>query len=200
MQSLSDQADDRSKIPQHVDRLELPRVALFLASSDPRFRVPSAGEDLHSMTVNLVEVRSIDRAAAEMLSSIGISTTREILEACATREGRDDVHRRTGIGVGLLLRWAGLAELTRIQGLSSGLAEMLCTAGIGSIDALRDRNARRLADMLLAIKNERNLPGLVPSAAVIEGWIAQAKRMRSELQPTTHDPPEVGSGGDEPRD
>jgi hypothetical protein len=123
----------------------------------------------------------IDRSSATRLAEIEITTLDDFLDRCARRHGRREVGRSTGISDDRLHRWAEMAELMRIEGIDSRYAELLAAAGVHSMRDLREQDGRRLADMLLAVNEARRFTNLVPSAAVVGGWIDRARRLEPRV-------------------
>ena len=55
------------------------------------------------------------------LSEAGVTTTDELLDAAATRKGRQDLAQKTGISEKLVLAWANKADLMRVPGVGEGV-------------------------------------------------------------------------------
>jgi hypothetical protein len=123
----------------------------------------------------------IDRASATRLAEIEIRTLDDFLDRCGRSHGRREVERSTGISDDRLHRWAEMAELMRIEGIDLRYAELLAAAGVHSMRSLREQDGRRLADVLLAVNEARRLTNLVPSAAVVSGWIDRARRLEPRV-------------------
>lgn len=116
-------------------------------------------------------------ATTERLKEAGIASVKDLVTRCAAPADRVAVATATGLAEARLAEWASSAELLRITGITPEFAAMLKAVGVGSIADLRGRQADRLADALLALTSERSMTLLVPSAAVVDGWIRQAERL-----------------------
>lgn len=135
------------------------------------------------MAYNIIDIEGIGPVYAEKLGVVGIKTVEALLEAGASKKGRDEIAEKTGIGYAHILRWVNMADLFRIKGVAEETSDLLEKAGVDTVKELRNRNAENLHAKLVAVNEEFNLSGRVPSLSQVEGFIAQAK----ELAPTvTH--------------
>ncbi len=137
-------------------------------------RVVSGGETGR----DVAQVVSGDGDSVRRLREAGIETAQGLILRCARPCDRAAVSAETGIAAGHLVAWTSIAELLRISGVTPDFAVMLEAVGAGSLAALREREADRLADAMLALTAERSIKGLIPSAAVVGGWIRQARRLK----------------------
>lgn len=135
------------------------------------------------MAYNIIDIEGIGPVYAEKLGAVGIKTVEALLEAGASKKGRDEIAEKTGIAYAHILRWVNMADLFRIKGVAEETSDLLEKAGVDTVKELRNRNAENLHAKLVAVNEEFNLSGRVPSLSQVEGFIAQAK----ELEPTvTH--------------
>lgn len=135
------------------------------------------------MAYNILDIEGIGPVYAEKLGAVGIKTVEALLEAGASKKGRDEIAEKTGIAYAHILRWVNMADLFRIKGVAEETSDLLEKAGVDTVKELRNRNAENLHAKLVAVNEEFNLSGRVPSLSQVEGFIAQAK----ELEPTvTH--------------
>jgi predicted flap endonuclease-1-like 5' DNA nuclease len=135
------------------------------------------------MAYNIIDIEGIGPVYAEKLGTVGIKTVEALLEAGASKKGRDEIAEKTGIAYAHILRWVNMADLFRIKGVAEETSDLLEKAGVDTVKELRNRNAENLHAKLVAVNEEFNLSGRVPSLSQVEGFIAQAK----ELAPTvTH--------------
>lgn len=135
------------------------------------------------MAYNIIDIEGIGPVYAEKLGAVGIKTVEALLEAGASKKGRDEIAEKTGIAYAHILRWVNMADLFRIKGVAEETSDLLEKAGVDTVKELRNRNAENLHAKLVAVNEEFNLSGRVPSLSQVESFIAQAK----ELEPTvTH--------------
>jgi hypothetical protein len=123
------------------------------------------------------EIEGIDKKYKAKLGGAGISTTDELLEKCRTPGDRDKLAEETGIGSGLLLKWAERADLMRIKGVGEESSDLLAATGTGSVKALASSDAKELRIALVETNKEKGLIKRVPSVKVINKWIGNAKEI-----------------------
>ena len=129
------------------------------------------------MAYKIDEVEGIGPAYAAKLQEAGINDTEDFLKLCCDAKGRDDIAEKTGISGKLILSWANMADLMRVNGIGGQYAEILHAAGVDTIKELRTRNADNLAEKMDEVNKEKNLANACPNASVVQGWIDKAKDM-----------------------
>lgn len=131
------------------------------------------------MAYKIEQIEGIGESYAKKLEAAGIKTTDDLLTACATKKGRDDVAEKTGINDKLILRWTNHADLFRIKGVAGQFAELLEAAGVDTVKEFRHRVPSNLHQKLEEVNEKKNLCNRIPSLSELEKMIAQAK----ELEP-----------------
>ncbi len=121
------------------------------------------------------EIEGIGTAFAAKLATANIVTTDDLLELCSSKQGRENTSEQTGVGEGLILKWANLADLMRISGIGSEYSELLEASGVDTVKELQHRNADNLSAKMEEVNNEKKLTRVVPAASVVARWIDQAK-------------------------
>lgn len=129
------------------------------------------------MAYKIDEIEGIGPAYAAKLDEAGIKTTDDFLKLCCDAKGREAAATKTGISEKLLLSWANMADLMRVNGVGRQYAEVLHAAGVDTIKELRTRNAENLAAKMKEVNDEKNLANACPSESVVQGWIDKAKDM-----------------------
>lgn len=133
------------------------------------------------MNYPIQEVEDIGPAYAAKLAQAEIRNTRDLLEHCATRSGREVVSTKTGISSTLILTWANQADLMRLTGVGPQFAELLQAAGVDTIRELRQRNSANLETKLEQVNQEKNLAKTSPKKSQIDRWIEQARFTEAAL-------------------
>ncbi len=129
------------------------------------------------MAYKIEQIEGIGESYARKLESIGISTTEQLLTACAKKSGREKVSEQTGISEKLILKWTNHADLFRIKGVAGQFAELLEASGVDTVKEFRHRVPENLHKRLEEINAERNLCGRIPTLHELEKMIAQAKEL-----------------------
>lgn len=121
------------------------------------------------------EIQGIGSEYYQVLAAQGIDTLHAFLQRCASARGRQGLAEKTGLSGKLIARWARQADLLRIRGLSPQAAELFELAGVTSIRDLAGRKAEQLTQKLLEINQVNTIMEVLPSQAMVEEWIEQAK-------------------------
>jgi predicted flap endonuclease-1-like 5' DNA nuclease len=127
------------------------------------------------MSYGIEDIEGIGPAYGEKLKAAEIKTTNDFLKLCCDKKGRKAVAEQTTISETLILKWANLADLMRINGVGPQFSELLEAAGVDTVKELRHRNAENLAAKMSEINEEKKLTRRVPDADAIQGWINEAK-------------------------
>lgn len=125
----------------------------------------------------MTEIKGIKPKCVELLSGAGIDTLEKFLEVAGPAKGRDDLAKKTSIKKEWLLEWANHADLFRIKGVGSEYADLLEAAGVDSCPELAQRKAPNLTKKIEELNGQMKLVKRTPTEAMVEEWIAQAKKM-----------------------
>ncbi|MEZ6195529.1 MAG: DUF4332 domain-containing protein [Planctomycetota bacterium] len=129
------------------------------------------------MSYGIEEIEGIGPAYGEKLRAAKIKSTADFLKLCCDKSGRKKVATETGLSETLILKWANLADLMRLNGVGPQFSELLEAAGVDTVKELRQRRADNLATKMAEINAEKKLTRRVPDAAAIQGWIDEAKKI-----------------------
>ncbi len=124
---------------------------------------------------DLTTIEGIGEVYSGQLSAAGISTTEELLEKAASPAGRQAVEEETGISGKLVLRWANMADLFRIKGVSEEYADLLEACGVDTVPELAQRNPENLYQALLQTNEEKQLVRGIPGESQVASWVSEAK-------------------------
>ncbi len=123
------------------------------------------------------EIGAIGPEHREKLTSAGIETTEALLERCSDRGGRLHLARQTGLREAQLMRWVGLADLFRVEGVESESAALLEAVGVETSSALGTHEAESLAVRMHVVNEMRRLAPATPSSKTLTAWIHQAREL-----------------------
>lgn len=126
---------------------------------------------------NLTTIEGIGEVYSGQLSEAGISTTEDLLEKAATPAGRQAVEEETGISGKLVLRWANMADLFRINGVSEEYADLLEACGVDTVPELAQRNPENLYQALLQTNEEKQLTRGTFGESQVASWVSEAKEL-----------------------
>lgn len=120
-------------------------------------------------------VEGIGPVYGEQLKAIGLVTCLDLLNAGATRKGREEIAEKSGISGKLILKWVNHVDLYRIKGVGSEYADLLEAAGVDTVVELAQRNPGNLFDKVSEVNAEKDLVRKLPTAVQVEDWVGQAK-------------------------
>lgn len=127
--------------------------------------------------VSISKIEGIGPKYAEKLAKAGIKTTRGLLEKAATKKGRTEVSKESGIGETLILEWVNLADLFRIKGVGEELSDLLEETGVDTVVELAKRKPDNLYKALKDVNEAKKLARRIPSLKQVEDWVKQAKEL-----------------------
>ncbi len=126
---------------------------------------------------NISEIEGIGETYAAKLVEHGISTVEKLLEAGASKSGRESLAAQSGLTEKQLLEWVNRADLMRIKGIGSEFSDLLEAAGVDSVPELAQRVPANLAAKLAEVNEAKSLTRRVPTEAEVSDWVDQAKAL-----------------------
>lgn len=123
------------------------------------------------------EIEGVGPVMGEKMREAGVNTTDKLLESTQTPKQRKELAEATGISPKLILRFANMADLFRINGVGQEYAELLEAAGVDTVPELAQRNAENLTAKMEEVNEEKNLVRRTPSLTVVEKWVEEAKTL-----------------------
>jgi len=125
----------------------------------------------------------VNETIAEKLEEQEITTTKEFLEMCITRNDRQIISDLLEIHEGDILTMANMADLLRIESITPPWAWLLEKVGVDTIPELAQRNPERLYQAIeeydIAFLDDVNDK---PSGDGVKEWVAKAKKMERFLK------------------
>lgn len=127
--------------------------------------------------MKIIDIEGVGEVYAQKLQDVGIKTVETLLEHGATPKGREEIAKKTGISLALILRWVNHADLIRIVGVAEQYAELLEAAGVDSIPELSHRVPANLLAKITEVNEQKKLVRRLPTVGQIEGWVEQCKKL-----------------------
>ena len=130
---------------------------------------------------SLTKVGSIGKKSQKQLQKAEISTTDALLKNGATRKGRNQIAKESGISVKLILEWVNRADLFRIKGVGTQYADLLEASGVDTVVELGKRVPENLHAKMAEVnsKRKKKLVRQLPALNQVKKWTKQAKRLKS---------------------
>lgn len=130
----------------------------------------------------IIDIEGIGEVYAKKLKDAGITTTKALLEAAATKKQRADLAEKTGISGALILTWANHADMMRVRGIGPQYAELLEASGVDTVKELAHRVPANLAAKMKEVNEKKNLTNGQISEKSITKWVAEAKGLEPVMK------------------
>ncbi len=117
------------------------------------------------------EIEGIGKGFKRRLQSLGISTTRQLLEKGGTREGRAGIAKGVKIQEFVVGNWVSMADLLRIPGVDGQFAKLLLASGIHSAADLSRQQADTLTRTLEEVNKREHRTPVTPTEQMVASWI-----------------------------
>lgn len=125
----------------------------------------------------LTRIEGIGEVYADHLAAAGIGSTTSLLKKGATRTGRKEIAKQSGVKAAQVLQWVNKADLFRVKGIGEEYSDLLEAGGVDSVPELANRNAQNLWEHLVETNESFSLVRRVPSLAEVKSWIQSAKKL-----------------------
>lgn len=133
------------------------------------------------MDYRIDEIEGIGPVNREKLIAAGIATTADLLKECGARSGRDKTAKATGLSASVILTFANMADLMRVNGIGRQFAELLVASGVDTIKELATRKAANLQPKLAETNAAKKLAKSVPAETQIQAWIDAAAQTEAMI-------------------
>jgi len=125
----------------------------------------------------IADIEGIGPKFQQSLKKAGVLTVEGLLKSGATKKGRQEVAKASGIEEGKILDWVNMADLYRVKGVGKQFAELLKASGVDTTKELRNRKADNLHSKLLEVNKAKKLTRVVPAQSQVAGFIDHAKKL-----------------------
>ncbi len=129
------------------------------------------------MAYPITEIQGIGADIALILKSEGIRTTISLLREAKTPKQRLKIAAKLGTNDKCVLDWVTAADRMRIKGVGWEYSELLCAAGVKTVNELKFRNPQKLVDQMTEANTNRKLVRFLPSVKMVKRWIESAKKL-----------------------
>lgn len=120
------------------------------------------------------QVAGVDHREATKLRKAGVRTSKALTECAATRRGRSQLAKETGLSPKDLQIWVHHADLLRVRGVGAEYAALLVEAGVDTLRDLRRRNPTALLAKIIGMNGAQRVVERLPTESMVESWIAAA--------------------------
>ena len=129
------------------------------------------------MAHKIAEIKGMDATAHTKLAEAQISTVEELLAQAGTAQQRNTLAKQLGVTSSQLTEWVNRADLMRLKGVGTEMANLLEECGVDSCKELQHRVAANLQAKLKASNDEKKITHHAPTLAQVEAELkAEAHR------------------------
>lgn len=136
------------------------------------------------MAHKIREIKGLDDAVREKLEAEGIKTVEQLLEQTNNGPRKGALAKKVGIPSSQLTELINRADLMRLKGVGTEMANLLEECGVDSCKELQHRTAANLHAKLKSTNDEKKITHHAPTLAQVEAWIQEAEQL-SAPQPLT---------------
>ena len=129
------------------------------------------------MSYPIIDIEGIGPKYTKMLKKVGVTQTKQLLNRGASKKGRKDLAKESGLKETQILKWANMADLMRIRGVAEEYSELLGAAGVDTVKEMKRRNATNLAAKMQEVNKKKKIVRLLPSEKRVSTWVEHAKTL-----------------------
>lgn len=126
-------------------------------------------------THKISEIKGMDPTAQTKLNEAGITTVEELLQQTSTPQDKSALAKKIGVQPPQLTEWINRADLMRLKGVGTEMANLLEECGVDSCKELQHRKPDNLATKLKEVNDQKHITHHAPTEAQVTEWIAEAK-------------------------
>ena len=126
------------------------------------------------MAHSIAEIKGMNATSQAKLAAAQITTVEQLLEHAATAPQRTALAKQLDVTASELTEWINRADLMRLKGVGTEMANLLEECGVDSCKELQHRVAANLQAKLKATNDEKKITHHAPTLAQVEEWIREA--------------------------
>ena len=134
------------------------------------------------MAHRIREIKGMDDAVREKLEADGIMTVEQLLAQTDTGPRKSALAKKLGIQGSQLTELINRADLMRLKGVGTEMANLLEECGVDSCKELQHRTPANLHAKLKATNDEKKITHHAPTLAQVEAWIKEAAEFAAPQQ------------------
>ena len=128
------------------------------------------------------DIEGIGPVNAAKLSKAGVRGTNGLLKMGATRKGRQELAKATGVSAKVILDWVNRADLFRVKGIGSQYSDLLEAAGVDTTVELSKRQPEALLAAMTKANAKLNKVNQMPGLSNVKAWIKNAKSLKRAVE------------------
>ena len=132
------------------------------------------------MAHKIAEIKGLSEEMQTKMGAANITTVEHLLEQTTTPAQRNALAQQLGVTSSQLTEWVNRADLMRLKGVGTEMANLLEECGVDSCKELQHRVAANLQAKLKATNDEKHITHHAPSLAQVEEWIQEAAQLSAQ--------------------
>lgn len=126
------------------------------------------------MADKISDIKGIGASQVQKLAADGINTTDDLLKATTSAQDRAALARKIGVEGSEMTEWINRADLMRLNGVGTEMANLLEEVGVDSCKELQHRKADNLQAKLKETNDAKKITHHAPTLAQVQEWITEA--------------------------
>ena len=132
------------------------------------------------MTHKITEIKGLEPAMATKLQHEHIDTVDDLLKAVHTPAQRTALAKQLGVQPAMLTEWINRADLMRLKGVGTEMANLLEDCGVDSVKELQHRKPDTLAAKLKEVNDTKHITHHAPTHTQVQEWIDEARMLATQ--------------------
>lgn len=130
----------------------------------------------------LKDIEGIGPVNAGKLNKAGVRGLNGLLKLGASRKGRQEIAKATGINAKVILEWVNRADLFRVKGIGGQYSDLLEAAGVDTAVELSKRQPEALLEAMKKANAKLNKVNQMPGLSNVKAWIKNAKSLKRVIE------------------
>ncbi len=130
-----------------------------------------------AVSLHLSKVRGTNLRIRTRLKGVGITNSRQLLEAAGEQKKRAALIGETGIDASTIAYITKRADLARVKGIGATFSDMLEVVGVDTVERLASWEWAALHRALHGFNQSERFARRAPTPEEIQSWIGQAQKL-----------------------
>jgi predicted flap endonuclease-1-like 5' DNA nuclease len=132
------------------------------------------------MAHKIAEIKGLSAEMQAKMGEANIATVEDLLAQTATPAQRTALAKQLGVTSSELTEWVNRADLMRLKGVGTEMANLLEECGVDACKEWQHRVAANLQAKHKTPHDEKNITHPAPTVAQVEAWIREAAQLSAQ--------------------
>jgi predicted RecB family nuclease len=161
-------------VPSVEVRIDRGTDAAHSGSAGPILRHAKGGKVV-GYHHRIAEIKGLETGMTEKLHGQGINTVEDLIARAGPATGRASLARALQVETSQLTEWVNRADLMRLKGVGTEMANLLEESGVDSCKELQHRVPEHLHAHLKQTNDQKKITHHAPSLGQVQAWISEAE-------------------------